>query len=221
MMLLLLDRPGPSVGLVLPSCAIPGCGRVVESSTSVRVQAGSTGIWNWHRKVHCPKWCRLRGILKAFYAFCLFAFKQQWKWWHFGFLSSITRVKSAHNAKHWTSFINRAATKPAAQGEKEDVLQAALALLYPLAKARLKAKPHGTARPVSMCYVLLSLTAPTQQVLHSPGCCPLLCGGREQCCLCLQYGFDLGIKSLQCISSFPRLCCFSPLEGRHFIDPCL
>lgn len=93
-----------------------------------------------------------------------------------------------------------------------------LALLCPLAKAGVKAKPHDTARPVSVCHTLLSLAAPTQQDSHSPGCCPLLCGGREQPCL---YGFDLGIKSLQCISSFPRLCCFSSLEGRHFIDPCL
>lgn len=40
-------------------------------------------------------------------------------------LPSITRVKSAHTAKHQTSFINQAATKPAVPGEKGDVLQAA------------------------------------------------------------------------------------------------
>lgn len=85
-----------------------------------------------------------------------------------------------------------------------------LALLYPLAKPGVKAKTGGADSPGSnMSHTLLSLAAPSQQDSRSLGCCPLLSDDREQSSLCLQCGFDLGIKSLQCISFFPRLCCSS------------
>ena len=169
-----------------------------EQHERVSPGRGCTGTRDWHRKVHCPKWCRLRGS-KSFLC-CLFACKQGLKMKAVAFSIFIFYYQGevSSHCKAPNFFYKSGSNKACCSRGEGRCAASCLALLYPLAKAGVKAKPHGTAQPVSMCHVLLFLMAPTQQGSHSPVCCPLLCGGREQSCLCLQYGFDLGIKPLQC-----------------------
>lgn len=125
-----------------------------------------------------------------------------------GFLSSITRVNLAHIAKHQTPFINQAATKPAVPGEEGDVLKSAWLCFILLPSLEQKQRLTVQSRLALMCHTRCSPSRlPTQQDSRSPGCRLLLSGNREQSSLRVQPGFDLGIKSLRCISSFPGPCC--------------
>lgn len=116
------------------------------------------------------------------------------------FLSFITRVNLAHIAKHQTPFINQAATKPAVPGEVGDVLKSAWLCFILLPSLEQKQRLGVQPCLAVMCHTRCAPSLlPTQQDSHAPGCRFLR----------LQPGFDLGIKSLLRISSFPRPCCSS------------
>lgn len=113
-------------------------------------------------------------------------------------------------------FYKNKACCPRGQGRCAEIH---LALLYPHAKPGAKAETRGAILLGSnVSHRLLSLSA-----AHPAGLVFswLLSGAREQSSLHLQPAFDLGVKSLQWISSSPRLCCSSWLAGKQSFLPTL